>query len=55
MSIDLAMAAALGGADIVHSHTWYTNLAGHLAKLLYDVPHVMTVHSLEPCAWINVP
>lgn len=48
MSVDLAMASALDGADIVHSHTWYTNLAGHLAKLLYDVPHVMTVHSLEP-------
>jgi len=48
MSVDLAMAAALEGVHIVHSHTWYTNLAGHLAKLLYDVPHVMTVHSLEP-------
>ena len=34
--------------DIVHSHTWYTNLAGHLTKLLHDVPHVLTVHSLEP-------
>ena len=48
MSIDLAMAAALSGADVVHSHTWYTNLAGHLAKMLHDVPHVVTVHSLEP-------
>lgn len=48
MSIDLAMAASLRGVDIVHSHTWYTNLAGHLTKLLHDVPHVMTVHSLEP-------
>jgi starch synthase len=48
MSIDLAMAAALSGTDVVHSHTWYTSLAGHLAKLLYDVPHVVTVHSLEP-------
>jgi len=48
MSIDLAMAAALRGVDVVHSHTWYTNLAGHLAKLLHDAPHVMTVHSLEP-------
>jgi glycosyltransferase involved in cell wall biosynthesis len=48
MSVDVDMAAKLGDADIVHSHTWYTNLAGHLAKLLYDIPHVVTSHSLEP-------
>jgi len=48
MSIDLAMTAAVEGAELVHSHTWYANLAGHLAKLVYDVPHVATVHSLEP-------
>src|SRR5918911_749792 len=48
VSIDLTMAAAVEGAEIVHSHTWYANLAGHLAKLLYGVPHVATVHSLEP-------
>jgi starch synthase len=48
MSIDLAMAAGAQGADVVHSHTWYANLAGHVAKLMYDVPHVATVHSLEP-------
>ncbi len=48
VSIDLAMAAGVEGAELVHSHTWYTNLAGHLAKLLYGVPHVATVHSLEP-------
>jgi alpha-maltose-1-phosphate synthase len=48
MSIDLAMAARAQGAELVHSHTWYANLAGHLAKLTYDVPHVATVHSLEP-------
>ena len=48
MSTDLSMAAALGAAELVHSHTWYANLAGHLAALLYGVPHVMTVHSLEP-------
>jgi len=34
--------------DLVHSHTWYANLAGHLASLLLDVPHVLTAHSLEP-------
>jgi starch synthase len=42
------MAAAVASADLVHSHTWYANLAGHLAALLYGIPHVMTVHSLEP-------
>ena len=42
------MAAGCAGADLVHSHTWYANLAGHLAKLLYGVPHVVTAHSLEP-------
>jgi alpha-maltose-1-phosphate synthase len=48
MSIDLSMTAAVEGAELVHSHTWYANLAGHLAKLTYGIPHVATVHSLEP-------
>ncbi len=48
VSTDLSMTAAAAGADLVHSHTWYANLAGHLASLLYSVPHVVTVHSLEP-------
>jgi starch synthase len=48
MSIDLVMAAGVDGADVVHSHTWYANFAGHLAKLVYGIPHVATVHSLEP-------
>jgi starch synthase len=48
MSIDLSMTAGVGDAEIAHSHTWYANLAGHLAKLTYDIPHVATVHSLEP-------
>jgi starch synthase len=48
MSIDLAMAAASKGADVAHSHTWYANLGGHLAKLMWSIPHVATVHSLEP-------
>ncbi len=47
-SVDLSMVAALEGRDLVHSHTWYANLAGHLAKLLHGIPHVMTAHSLEP-------
>ena len=48
ISIDLAMAAAVKGADLVHSHTWYANLGGHLARLMWSIPHVMTIHSLEP-------
>ncbi|MEU0196217.1 glycogen synthase [Streptomyces afghaniensis] len=47
-SVDLAMAAALEGRELVHTHTWYANLGGHLAKMLYGIPHVMTAHSLEP-------
>ena len=47
-SVDLSMTAALEGRELVHSHTWYANLAGHLAKMLYGIPHVMTAHSLEP-------
>src|SRR5213076_119394 len=46
--VDLAMAAGAAGTDLVHSHTWYANLGGHLAKLLHGVPHVVTSHSLEP-------
>jgi starch synthase len=48
MSVDLVMAAGARSADIAHSHTWYANLGGHLAKLLHGIPHVMTAHSLEP-------
>jgi len=48
VSTDLSMAAAVDSADVVHSHTWYANLAGHLAATLYGIPHVMTMHSLEP-------
>jgi alpha-maltose-1-phosphate synthase len=45
---DLAMTAAAPAVDLVHSHTWYANLAGHLTGLLQDIPHVVTAHSLEP-------
>ena len=48
LGVDLEMAAACAGAGLVHSHTWYANLAGHVAKLLHGVPHVVTTHSLEP-------
>ena len=48
LSVDLSMAAAVAAAEVVRSPTWYANLAGHLAKLTYGIPHVATVHSLEP-------
>jgi alpha-maltose-1-phosphate synthase len=48
VATDLSIAAAVEEAELVHSHTWYANLAGHLAKLLYGIPHVVSVHSLEP-------
>ena len=46
--VDLLMAADTEGTDLVHSHTWYANLAGHVAGLLHGVPHVVSAHSLEP-------
>ncbi len=48
LGVDLAIADACAGTDLVHSHTWYANMAGHLASLLHDVPHVVSAHSLEP-------
>jgi starch synthase len=48
VSIDLAMSAGLDGAQVVHTHTWYANLGGHLGKLVHGIPHVATTHSLEP-------
>jgi starch synthase len=48
LSADMSMANGAAGATVVHSHTWYTGLAGHLAALLYGIPHVLTAHSLEP-------
>jgi alpha-maltose-1-phosphate synthase len=47
VSTDLSMAAATSSAQLVHSHTWYANLGGHLASMLYGIPHVMTMPSLE--------
>ncbi|MCF2706183.1 glycogen synthase [Arcanobacterium haemolyticum] len=46
--VDLTIAADVAGADIIHSHTWYANLAGHIGSLLNGVPHVISAHSLEP-------
>jgi alpha-maltose-1-phosphate synthase len=48
LGVDLQMAQDVSGADVVHSHTWYANAGGHLAKLLHGIPHVVTAHSLEP-------
>jgi starch synthase len=48
LASDLSIAAAVADRELVHSHTWYANLAGHLASLLYRIPHVVTAHSLEP-------
>lgn len=48
LAVNLAMVEAIKGADLVHSHTWYANNAGHLASLLHGIPHVITAHSLEP-------
>jgi alpha-maltose-1-phosphate synthase len=48
VSIDLVMAAGVEGSSLVHSHTWYAQLGGHLAKLMHGIPAVCTVHSLEP-------
>lgn len=45
---DLSMVAAVGEVDLVHSHTWYANLGGHLTGLFKDIPHVVSAHSLEP-------
>ena len=46
--VDLEMVPGVEGADIVHSHTWYANLAGHLSGMLYGIPHILSAHSLEP-------
>jgi len=48
LGVDLQMAQDAGGADLVHSHTWYANGAGQIAQLLHGIPHVVTAHSLEP-------
>ncbi len=48
LGVDLSMVEATGDVDLLHSHTWYANLAGHVGGLLHGVPHVITAHSLEP-------
>jgi starch synthase len=48
MATDLAIADALSNVDVVHTHTWYANMAGHVASLMHGIPHIMSAHSLEP-------
>lgn len=48
LGTDLGMLEALGGTDLIHTHTWYANMAGHLGGLLHGVPHILSAHSLEP-------
>ena len=48
LGTDLIMVGDVAGADLVHSHTWYANFAGHLSAQLHGIPHVITAHSLEP-------
>jgi starch synthase len=48
LGVDLEIAAAVGEANLLHSHTWYANLAGVLGGQLHGVPHVLSAHSLEP-------
>jgi alpha-maltose-1-phosphate synthase len=48
IATDLLIANNLGNVDVIHSHTWYANMAGHTASLLYGTPHIVSAHSLEP-------
>ena len=48
LATDMLITHHLGEVDVVHSHTWYANMAGHTASLLYGLPHVISAHSLEP-------
>lgn len=48
IATDLLIANNLANVDVIHSHTWYANMAGHTASLLYGTPHIVSAHSLEP-------
>jgi starch synthase len=48
LGTNLAMVGDFANADVIHSHTWYANMAGHIGSLLHGIPHVLTAHSLEP-------
>lgn len=48
LGVDLQVIPEIAGSSLVHSHTWYANMAGHIASLLHGIPHVLSAHSLEP-------
>ncbi|MDJ0315722.1 glycogen synthase [Arthrobacter antibioticus] len=48
LGVDLQIVGAIDGSDLVHSHTWYANMAGHISALMHGIPHVLSAHSLEP-------
>ena len=48
LGVDLSIATAVADCDLLHSHTWYANFAGHLGSMLYGIPHIVSAHSLEP-------
>jgi starch synthase len=48
LATDIEIAQSLGGVNLIHSHTWYANMAGHLGGMFHGLPHVITAHSLEP-------
>ena len=48
IATDLEIANNLLNVDVIHSHTWYANMAGQVASMLHGIPHVITAHSLEP-------
>lgn len=52
LSLNLMQMKTLAAIDVVHTHTWYVSMAGFLAKKLFNIPFVLTTHSLEPLrAW----
>lgn len=52
MSLNLSQMTSLGSIDLIHTHTWYVSMAGFFAKKLFNIPFVLTTHSLEPLrAW----
>jgi len=48
LGINLEMLGNFADSAVIHTHTWYANMAGHLGGLLHGLPHVVTAHSLEP-------